>query len=98
MPIVNFNSVKELIAKTGTVTIGGTEYTGVVDCSGIVGEHDFSYTGDFLIKPFNSDESKILNQKYNELQNQIDNLIVTNLDMKSQIDTIAVGKLESVGE
>lgn len=98
MSKVNFNNVKELIVKSGTVTIDETQYTGAVDCSEIIGEHDFKYTGDFLIKPLNSGESKILNQKYNELQNQIDNLIVANLDMQSLIDTIGVGKLESAGE
>jgi hypothetical protein len=95
MSIVNFNNVKELIVKSGIVTIDGTEYIGVIDCSGIVGEHDFTYTGDFLIKPFKSGESKIiLNQNIIQLQNQIDNLIITNLNMQSQIDTISIDKLE----
>lgn len=94
MSMVNFNGVKELVVRSGTVTIDGKEYIGFIDCSDIIGEHDFSYTGEFSIISYSSGESKILNQKYIELQNQIDNLIVTNLDMQSQIDTISVNKLE----
>lgn len=75
MAMVNFDKVRELIVKSGTVTIDSVEYIGIIDCSKIIGEHDLTYTGDFLIKPFNSGESKIINQNYNNLQNQIQNVV-----------------------